>query len=96
MFDTKTKKQIKEWPLPMPYSDPYDTVADKKGDVWAAGRMTDYVYRLNPVTGQVTTYLLPTHEANIRRVSVDNSTNSVAIWMGENHHARIAKLEPLE
>jgi len=96
MFDTKTKK-IEEWPLPFQsYSDPYDAVADKKGDVWAAGMLTDYVFRLNPQTGQVVTYLLPTHEANIRRLSVDNSTGSVGIWMGENHHARIAKLEPLE
>ena len=57
---------------------------------------TDFIFRLNPESGEVTEYLLPTLEANIRRIDVDNSTNPVAVWIGENHQAKLAKLEPLE
>ena len=96
MFDTKTK-QFKEWGVPpMPWSGPYDVAVDKNGEIWAGGEHTDYLFRLNPKTGQVTTYLLPTLEMNIQKVSIDNSTNPVTIWVGENHQAKIAKVEPLE
>jgi virginiamycin B lyase len=33
---------------------------------------------------------------NIRRVFVDNSTNPVTFWVGNNHSASIVKLEPLQ
>ena len=97
MFDTRTQ-QFKEWPLPFKeWSDPYEASPEKNGDiVWAAGETTDYVYRLDPKTGQVTSYLLPSIQANFRRVTVDNSTNPVTVWIGENHQGKIAKLEVLE
>lgn len=96
MFDTKTK-QFKEWDIPpTPWSGPYDVVVDKNGEVWAGGEYADNVYRLNPATGQVTTYPLPTLEMNIQRVDVDNATNPVSVWAGENHKAKIARVEPLD
>jgi virginiamycin B lyase len=94
MFDPNTK-QIKEWPISVPYADPYDAVADKNGDVWSGGMVTDYVFRLNPATGQVTNYLMPTLNANIRRIDVDSSTTPVSVWVGENHHPTILRVEPL-
>jgi streptogramin lyase len=96
MFDSKTK-QIKEWPVPpTPWSGPYDVVVDKNGEVWAGGEFTDYAFRLNPNTGQVTSYLLPTLDINMRNVAVDDSTSPVTFWVGENHQAKIAKVEPLD
>ena len=95
MFDPKTK-QIKEWPVePRPWSGPYDVVVDKNGEVWGGGEFTDYVFRLDPKTGNVTRYLLPTVDINMRNVTVDNATTPVTFWVGENHQAKIAKLEPL-
>lgn len=94
MFDPNTK-QIKEWPIPVPYADPYDAVADKNGEVWSGGMVTDYVFRLNPATGEVTKYLMPTVNTNIRRIDVDHSTTPVSVWVGENHHPKILKIEPL-
>jgi streptogramin lyase len=81
--------------MPTAYSWPYDAVADKNGEVWAGSMWTDYVSRLNPETGAFTEYLLP-QETNIRRVFVDNSTNPVTFWVGNNLHASIVKLEPLD
>ncbi len=56
---------------------------------------TDYIFRLDPETGTVTKHLLPTVNTNIRRIDVDNSTTPVTVWIGENHHAKITKIERL-
>ena len=96
MFDPKTK-QFKEWTIsPAPYSNPYDAIADRNGEVWAGGEFTDNIYRLNPTNGETTSYLLPTLEMNVQRIDVDNSTTPVSIWVGENHQAKIARIEPLD
>lgn len=96
MFDTKTST-FREWPIPTPYAGPYDVKFDKNGEVWAGGMHTDYLYRLNPDTGEGTQYLLPTVNVNIRNMGgVDNRTTPVTIWIGENHRNKIARVEPLD
>ena len=57
--------------------------------------VNDRVSRLDPKTGQFTEYALPRF-TNIRRVFVDNSTNPVTFWIGNNHSASVLKLEPLD
>jgi streptogramin lyase len=86
---------IKEWPLGVRYADPYDVDIDKHGNVWTAGMLTDYVFKLNPSTGTVTKYLAPTVNMNVRRIVVDKA-DKPSVWIGENHHGRILKVEPLE
>jgi streptogramin lyase len=86
---------IREWDIGVPYADPYDVDVDRHGNVWTAGMLTDYVFRLNPNTGVVTKYLAPTVNMNVRRINVDRAENP-AVWIGENHHGRILKVEPLE
>ena len=96
MFDTKTNA-FQEWPLPTPYAGPYDVKFDKAGNLWAGGMHTDYLYRLHPETGEVTQYLLPTVNGNIRNMGgVDDRTTPVTVWIGENHRNKIAKVEPLD
>jgi streptogramin lyase len=95
MFDTKTK-QMKEWEPNFPWSGPYPALVDKNGYVWSGGMSTDYVYRLDPKTGKFTDYLLPTLNANIRKVDVDNSSDPVAIWVAEVHQGKIARVEVLK
>lgn len=92
MFDTKTE-QFKEWKAPTPGSWPYDVTADRNGEAWSGGEFTDTVQRLNPKTGEFVECLLPRF-TNIRRVFVDNRTNPVTFWVGNNHGASIVKLEP--
>ncbi len=94
MFDTKSET-FKEWKMPTPWSEPYDVAVDKNGEAWTGSMMNDLVDRLDPKTGQVVEYLLP-QETNMRRVFVDNSTNPVTFWVGNNHRASIVKLEPLD
>jgi virginiamycin B lyase len=95
MYDTRADNgTIKEFPLPTPWDAPYDVVADKTGKVWAGSMLTDRVSRLDPSTGNVVEYQLPS-ETNIRRVWVDDSTTPVTFWTGSNHSAAILKLETL-
>jgi streptogramin lyase len=94
MFDTRTER-FQEWVPPTPFSAPYDVVLDKNGDAWTGSMTTDRVLRLNPKTGQVTEYPLP-RSTNIRRVFVDNSAASPALWVGNNHGASIVRVEPLD
>jgi streptogramin lyase len=95
MFDTKTE-QFREWPVPVPWYGPYDVVADKQGYVWAGAMTSELILRLNAGTGEFRKYLLPRLGVNVRRVEVDNSGTRPIFWVGENHQARIARVEPLD
>jgi virginiamycin B lyase len=94
MFDTKTN-DFAEWPVPGPYSMPYDAQHDEHGWVWTNNTMDDRVTRINIETGETIQYLMPI-EANGRRVSIDNSGPRPALWMGSNHRATVMRVEPLE
>jgi streptogramin lyase len=56
---------------------------------------SDFITRLNPKTGEFRMYLLPRVGVNVRRVDVDNTGAHPVFWVGENHQAKIAKVEPL-
>jgi virginiamycin B lyase len=92
MFD-RTTRQFREWPMGAPYADPYDVVPTESGEVWAGGMVTDYVFRLNPASGQVTKYLLPSVNTNIRRIDAQSTPHGAVIWIGENHHGKITRIE---
>jgi streptogramin lyase len=95
MFDPKTEK-FNEWTAPTPWVGPYPAKTDKNGEAWTAGMSTDLIVRLKPKTGEFTEYLLPTLDANIRHIDVDNSKSRVAVWVAEVHQGKIAKIEPLD
>jgi streptogramin lyase len=94
MLDTRTGK-LQEWSHPIPWYGPYDVAPDKEGWVWTGGMSTDFVTRFNPQTGEFRTYLLPRVGVNVRRVDVNNSGPHPVFWIGENHQAKIAKVEAL-
>jgi hypothetical protein len=52
--------------------------------------------RLDPKTGEFRKYLLPRLGVNVRRVEVDNTGARPVLWVGENHEAKIAKVETLD
>ncbi len=93
-FDTKTEK-FQEWASPIPEFFAYDVTGDKNGEAWAVTEFADRVERLNPKTGAIIDYLLP-RKTNGRRAWVDNKTNPVTFWVGNNHGASIVKVEPLQ
>jgi streptogramin lyase len=95
VLDTKTG-EIHEWPHPIPWYGPYDAAIDKEGNVWTGSMSSDLISRLNPQTGKFNHYLLPLLGSNVRRVDVDNSGARPVFWVGENHQAKIARVEPLK
>jgi streptogramin lyase len=94
MFDIKAET-FKEWDVPTPHTYPYDVFRDKNGELWSGGMASDRVLRFDPQSGKGIEYLLP-RPTNIRRVFVDNSTNPVTFWAGNNHGAEILRLETLD
>ena len=94
MFDLE-RESIKEWDAPTPHSYPYDVYLDRNGDLWSGSMSDDRVLRFNPQTGNSIEYLLP-GQTNIRRIFIDDSTTPVTFWAGNNHHAAIIRIEPLD
>ena len=94
MFDTE-RESFKEWDVPTPHTYPYDAFLDKNGELWSGSMSNDRVLRLDPQTGKSVEYLLP-HQTNVRRIFIDNTTTPVTFWAGNNHHAAIVKVEPLD
>ena len=74
---------------------PYDVIVDKLGLAWTSGMTSDHVRRLNPKTGEVVEYLLPS-PTNVRRAEVENTARGVSFWAGSNHSGRLVRVEPLE
>ena len=68
---------------------------DADGDLWSGNMANDRVLRMRPESGAAVEYLLPQH-ANIRRVFVDDRKPRRSLWAGDNHGARIFRVEPLD
>ncbi len=94
MFDLD-RESIKEWDVPTPHTYPYDVYLDRNGELWSGSMSNDRVLRFDPQTGKSIEYLLP-RQTNIRRIFIDNTTTPVTFWAGNNHHAAILKIEPLD
>jgi streptogramin lyase len=94
MFDPATEK-ITEYRNPQQWDAPYDVVADHNGEVWEVNETSDRVGRLDPRNGEFTNYLLPRY-SNFRRVFVDDRSNPVAVWIGNNLGGSVVKIEPLD
>jgi virginiamycin B lyase len=94
MFDI-ARESFKEWDVPTPHTYPYDVYLDKNGELWSGSMSNDRVLRFDPRTGASIEYLLP-HQTNVRRIFIDDTTTPVTFWAGNNHHAAIVKLEPLD
>jgi streptogramin lyase len=93
MFDPKAEK-FAEWDVPTPHTYPYDVFRDRTGELWSGNMSSDRILRFDPASGKSVEYLLP-RPTNIRRVFVDDSTDPVTFWAGNNHGAEIIKLEVL-
>lgn len=96
MFDPETET-ITEWPLPTPWTSPYDAEFDEEIYVWTGGMNNDLAVRLNVETGEFTEYLLP-FETNIRHVDVQMSGNEFGVssfWVVGQINGKITHVEPM-
>ena len=95
MLDTRTK-EFREWPLPYKYTTPYTvTSPDKNGYVYASSNMSERLTRLDPRTGEVIEYQMPT-DFDSKKIGHDPSTDRVTLWMANTRNARVTRVEPLD
>jgi virginiamycin B lyase len=90
--DTKTN-EVKEYPLPTPYSSPYATAVDKNGIVWINTMNHDVLTKFDPKTERFTEYTLPTRGTEIRHVQIDNSTNPPTVWAPYNRTNKVVRIQ---
>ena len=94
MLDTK-EERIQEWPLPTKFTQPYDVIWDKNGDLWTGGMTTDRVIASIPRAARrwnIRCRAIPTCAA----CSSTFSTTPPTFWVGSNHGASIVRVEPLD
>ena len=95
MFDTRTEK-FQEWPMLRKYTTPYAVSApDTNGYVYATSNMTERLIRLDPKTGEIIEYQMPT-EFDSKKIAFDPTTNRTTLWMCNTRTARMMKVEPLD
>ena len=86
---------ISEYATPTPYANFYSAMADKHGDIWAGEMHAGKIARLNPKTNQWIEYVLPTPWSQDYNSWIDNSTNPVTYWYGDQY-GYIVRVQPLE
>jgi virginiamycin B lyase len=95
MFDTRTEK-FQEWPMLRKYTTPYAVSApDKNGYVYATSNMSERLIRLDPKTGEIVEYQMPT-EFDSKKIAFDPTTSRSTLWMCNTRTARMMKVEPLD
>jgi virginiamycin B lyase len=94
MFDERTGL-TQRWAAPQ-YSTPYtSSLPDKHGYVYAPSNMSERMYRLDPKTGEIVEYFMPT-EFDTKKIAFDPTADHVVLWMSNERSARITKIEPLD
>ena len=95
MFDTRTEK-FQEWPMPRKYTTPYAVSApDRNGYVYATSSMSERLMRLDPKTGEIVEYQIPT-EFDSKKMTFDRRTDRTILWMCNTRTARMMKVEFLQ
>ena len=93
-YNTKTMR-MKEFFPPLPYSDFYEALPDKNGEVWAGLLHGRGYLRYNPKTDRWVEYALPEPFGHNRRAWIDESTNPVTVWYPD-YQGYIVRIQPLE
>jgi len=93
-YDRKTGV-ASEYAAPTPYNTFYETRADKNGEVWAGEMRAGKIARFNPRTYQWIEYALPEPYSFDWQTYVDNSTDPVTVWYGDQY-GYIVRIQPLE
>lgn len=93
-FDIRTKTLVKLHPVPNGrWGQPYKPFPDRNHMVWFSMAHDDKFGKLNPNTGQVTMYPLPSRGTNSRHFAVDDSTDPPTIWVPYDGIAKTARVQ---
>ena len=96
-LDAKALRLREFWPPTpyTPYTDFYEAMPDKNGDVWAGELHGRGFLRLNPRTERWLEYVLPEPYAHNRRTWIDSSTDPISVWYAD-YHGYLVRIQPLD
>src|SRR5262245_23087835 len=89
-----TKVVITEWDLPRKEAMPHDVVVDADGKAWYTDFGAQLVGELDPKTGKVTDYTIPTYRPEQPKGSLDIELDPEGnLWVGMAYQAGAAKID---
>ncbi len=96
-LNAKAARIEEYWPptAPHPYTDFYEAMPDKNGEVWAGVLHGRQVVRFDPKTGRWTVYQMPEPFAYDRRTYIDASTRPVTVWYVD-YNNYLVRVQPLD
>jgi streptogramin lyase len=93
-IDARTKTFVKIHSLPeLRWAQPYKPIADKNHMVWFSNSAADILGQLNPSTGKITLYPLPTRGTNSRHLAVDDTTDVPTVWVPYTAAGKVARVQ---
>jgi virginiamycin B lyase len=86
---------ITEYDLPRPTAMPHDVILDKDGTAWYSDFGHQFIGKLDPKTGKVTEYSVPTLKAELPPGNLDIEFDKAGnLWVALMLQAGIAKFDP--
>jgi streptogramin lyase len=83
--------KVREYMMPVPQDLPHDVAVDAEGKVVITGMFSHKMYRLDPASGALESFDIPTERANPRAVVIDDRG---AWWVLLGGPRRIARRDP--
>jgi len=96
-LNAKESRIEEHWPpiAPHPFTDFYEAMPDKNGEVWAGVLHGRQMLRYNPKTDHWTTYQMPEPYAYNRRTVIDTSTTPATVWYVD-YNGYLVRVQPLD
>ena len=96
-LNAKEGRIDEHWPpiAPHPYTDFYEAMPDKNGEVWAGVLHGRQMLRYNPKTDHWAAYHLPEPYAYNRRTVIDTSTKPATVWYAD-YNGYLVRVQPLD
>ncbi len=93
-FDARTKTFVKLHDVPNGrWGQPYKPFPDRNHMVWFGMSADDNVGKLNPFTGQMTMYPLPSRGTNSRHLAVHNTPEGPVVWVPYTGVGKMARVQ---
>jgi len=90
-----TRVVITQYDLPRPTAMPHDVILDKDGTAWYSDFGHQFIGKLDPKTGKVTEYPVPTLKAELPPGNLDIEFDKAGnLWVALMLQAGIAKFDP--
>jgi len=96
-LNAKAARIEEYWPpiAPHPYTDFYEAMPDKNGEVWAGVLHGRQMLRFDPKTSRWSAYQMPEPYSYDRRTYIDASTHPVTVWYVD-YNGYLVRVQPLD